>query len=154
MKININKEKERMLTEYMRSKNLRLTDQRKQIATYFCNKDRHYSVEELYDELKHLVPHIGHATVYRTMQLLVDAGLAAERRFRDNITRYEPIQRNAHHDHMICLTCGKIIEFEYRRIEKLQEEAAKKHHFYPVSHKLELYGYCGECRKARKKGKQ
>lgn len=154
MKFNINNKKTETLTKYLRTKGLRLTEQRKIIVNHFCSKDKHYSVEELYGELKHRMPHIGYATVYRTMQLLVDAGLATERRFKDNITRYEPAHRNVHHAHMICLKCGKIIEFEYRRIEQLQQEAAKRHNFHPVSHKLELYGYCKECRKAQKKRKK
>ncbi len=141
-----------MLLQHLRAKGLRLTEQRKAIINHFCCEGKHYSVEELYTELKHRIPHIGHATVYRTMQLLVDAGIAAERRFKDDITRYEPARRNAHHDHMICLRCGRIIEFTYKRIEQLQQEAAKRHNFHAVSHKLELYGYCEDCAKALKKG--
>jgi Fur family ferric uptake transcriptional regulator len=151
MKININNDKGQILNQYLRKKGLRLTKQRKVIVNHLFSKEKHYSVEELYAELKQSMPHIGYATVYRTMQLLVDAGLAAERRFKDNITRYEPIQRNAHHDHMICIQCGRIIEFEDRKIEELQKNAARKHNFRPVSHKLELYGYCSACRKERKR---
>jgi Fur family ferric uptake transcriptional regulator len=153
MKININKDTEGILMQYLRAKGLRLTEQRKVIVNHFCSKGKHYSVEELYTELKQHTPDIGSATVYRTMQLLVDAGLATERQFKDDITRYEPARRNAHHDHMICLNCGKIIEFKDSKIEKLQQDAARKHNFRPVSHKLELYGYCSTCRKERKRKK-
>jgi Fur family ferric uptake transcriptional regulator len=154
MKFNINKNTKKILMQHLRAKGLRLTEQRKAIINHFCSGAKHYSVEELYTELKEHSPHIGSATVYRTMQLLVDAGLATERQFKDDITRYEPARRNAHHDHMICLNCGKIIEFENRKIEELQDEAAKKHNFHAVSHKLELYGYCRKCAKTLKKRNQ
>jgi Fur family ferric uptake transcriptional regulator len=154
MKFNINNKKEKVLKSYLRKKGFRLTEQRKIIVNHFCSKEKHYSVEELYNDLKGVMPHIGHATVYRTMQLLVDAGLASERRFKDNITRYEPVHRSAQHGHMICLECGKIIEFEYRKIEQLQLEAARRHGFKPLSHKLELYGYCEKCARTMKKRKK
>jgi Fur family ferric uptake transcriptional regulator len=147
MKFNINKDTLEILMQYFRTKGLRLTEQRKVIVNHFCSRGKHYSIEELYTELKEHSPNIGSATVYRTMQLLVDAGLATESKFKDDITRYEPSRRKPHHDHMICLRCGRIIEFENKKIEQLQNETAQKHNFHAVSHKLELYGYCSKCAK-------
>ncbi|TET20500.1 MAG: transcriptional repressor [Candidatus Cloacimonadota bacterium] len=153
MNINIIKRKESELTHYLREKGLRLTQQRKQIIAYFFSKYKHYSVEELYEEIKPQIAGIGLATVYRTMQLLVEAGLALQRRFKDNITRYEPVHKN-HHDHMICLGCGEIIEFGNKKIEAMQEEVAKRHKFVPVSHTLQLYGYCAKCMAKQRRGKR
>ncbi len=153
MKLNINNEGK--LKEYIKNEGLRLTDQRKRIINYFCGQNRHYTAEKLYSELKKRIPYIGFATVYRTLHLLVNAGLARKTRFRDNITRFEPFGKKKHHDHMICLGCGTIIEFDNQEIEKLQKKVAKKYHFFIESHKLELYGYCKECRqKFRMRGNQ
>jgi Fur family ferric uptake transcriptional regulator len=92
---------------------------------------------------------IGYATVYRTLKLLLDSGLAAERKFEDGQTRYEHADPEEHHDHLICLSCGDILEFEEERIEALQNEVAKKFGFEVVNHNLELYGYCEKCKKGR-----
>ena len=122
MKFNINKVVETDLKEYLRKRGLKLTKQREKIAKHFLVKDKHFSVEELYYEMKKITPGIGYTTVYRTLKLLVSAGLAVIRRFSDNITRFEPLLRNEHHDHIICIGCGRIVEFENYRIEKLQNE--------------------------------
>lgn len=137
------------LKKYLKKKGLKVTTQREKIAERFLKRDRHFSVEELYKEMKRTMPRIGFATVYRTLQLLAAAGLATERRFKDNIARFEPSHMNRHHDHMICLNCGRIIEFKNHKIEKLQNDVAEKHNFYTVLYKLELYGYCEECKKKR-----
>ena len=155
MKFNINKVVETDLKEYLRKRGLKLTKQREKIAKHFLVKDKHFSVEELYYEMKKITPSIGYTTVYRTLKLLVSAGLAVIRHFSDNIMRFEPLLRNEHHDHIICIGCGRIVEFENYRIEKLQNEVSNKYHFYTVSHKLELYGYCNKCRrKSILKGKK
>jgi Fe2+ or Zn2+ uptake regulation protein len=89
---------------------------------------------------------IGFSTVYRTMKLLCESGLVSERHFRDGEALYENVSE--HHDHCICTSCGKIIEFENEKIEELQEAVARKFGFRLVTHKMELYGLCAECRKA------
>jgi Fur family ferric uptake transcriptional regulator len=78
------------------------------------------------------------------MKLLCDAGLASERHFDDGITRYEIAQE--HHDHLVCVKCGKIIEFECRMIESTQDEIAARYHFRVLRHRHELYGHCSSCR--------
>ena len=88
------------------------------------------------------------ATIYRTMKLLSESGLAHARNFGDGQTRYEPAFGREHHDHLICTRCGAIIEFENDRIEQLQDVVAKKHGFRVTSHKMELYGLCKGCQKA------
>ena len=134
--------------EHLRGQRLKSTAQRDTIAKVFLNSRRHISVEELYHEVRRLNPRIGYATVYRTMKLLTQCGVAAERHFRNGEARYESAHKR-HHDHLICEVCGKIVEFEEQRIEVLQEEIAKRLGFGLTGHKMELYGVCRECRKAR-----
>ena len=99
------------------------------------------TVAILADELHH--PNIGYTTVYRTMKLLCDAGLATERHFDGGVTRYEI--EHEHHDHLVCLRCGKIIEFECAMIEKTQQEIADRYRFRVLRHRHELYGHCDTC---------
>ena len=135
------------LARYIETKGLRSTNQRDRILQVFVSAGRHLSAEELYALVRKDQPGIGYATVYRTLKLLAEAGLAQERRFEDGFTRYEHTSPDAHHDHLICTGCGTIIEFENERIESLQQDVAKKNHFQVLSHKLELYGLCAACRK-------
>jgi Fur family ferric uptake transcriptional regulator len=134
--------------EHLRLQRLKSTTQRDAIVRAFLDTQRHVSVEELYAEVRRRNPRIGYATVYRTMKLLTECGVAAERHFRDGEARYESAEKK-HHDHLICERCGKIVEFEEPRIEHLQEETAKRLGFQFTGHKMELYGVCRECRRAR-----
>jgi Fur family ferric uptake transcriptional regulator len=90
-------------------------------------------------------PKIGYATVYRTLRLLTRLGLAAQRKFADGETRYERTSEGSHHDHLICLDCGKIIEFEDDTLETLQNSIAQHYHFKVFHHRMELYGQCLAC---------
>jgi Fur family ferric uptake transcriptional regulator len=135
------------LTEYLAGQGLKSTSQRDNILHVFVEAGRHLSAEELYARVKKAHPGIGYATVYRTLKLLAEAGLAEERRFEDGFTRYEYKSSDGHHDHLICTKCGRILEFENERIEQLQYDVAKKNRFKVQSHKLELYGLCFECQK-------
>ncbi len=135
------------LSTYLTGQGLRSTAQRDCILRVFIDARGHVSAEDLYLQVKKKEPRIGYATVYRTMKLLSVAGLADERRFDDGITRYEYAPTGDHHDHLICTSCGKIIEFENQRIEALQEDVARKNHFLVRNHKLELYGLCNGCQK-------
>ncbi len=122
------------------------TTQRDLIVTSFFKTGGHISAEELHGLIKKTKKNIGLATVYRTLKLLTEGGLAKEMRFNDGITRYEVEGPEcAHHDHMVCLECGKVEEFENEMIEKLQKEVATKCGFSISDHKLELYGICKEC---------
>jgi len=139
------------LSEYLAAKNLKSTSQRDTILDVFVEAGRHLSAEELYARVKKSHPGIGYATVYRTLKLLAEAGLAQERRFEDGFTRYEHASRDAHHDHLICTRCGAIIEFENESIEALQQDVARKNRFKVLSHKLELYGLCAGCQGKKNK---
>ncbi len=134
-----------MLQSYMMKKGLRTTDQRKLIVETFFRADNHVSIEELLAQVRSKDRRVGYATVYRTLKLLADCGVANERRFGDGLTRYELADDVTHHDHLICLDCGDITEFEEPRIEELQEQVARKYGFELRSHKHEMYGICPRC---------
>ena len=139
------------LSEYLAVKNLKSTSQRDTILNVFVAAGQHLSAEELYARVKKSHPGIGYATVYRTLKLLAEAGLAQERRFEDGFIRYEHASQDAHHDHLICTRCGTIIEFENESIEALQQDVARKNRFKVQSHKLELYGQCAGCQGKKNK---
>ncbi len=139
------------LSQYLAGQGLKSTSQRDAILHVFVSAGRHVSAEELYGQVKKSHPGIGYATVYRTLKLLADAGLAEERRFEDGFTRYEYRATDGHHDHLICTRCGEIIEFENDRIEELQISVARKKHFQVQSHKLEIYGLCSACQGKKNK---
>jgi Fur family ferric uptake transcriptional regulator len=138
--------------EHLRRLGLKSTAQRDDIAHVFFASNTHISVEELYHAVKRVNPRIGYATVYRTMKLLTECGLALERHFRDGEARYESAE-GQHHDHLICEGCGKIVEFEEERIEALQAQVARRLGFQITGHKMELYGLCPDCRKAQRQGR-
>lgn len=139
-------EARRLLDDHVRREGLRRTRQREVILDAFLAADAHMSVEELYDAIRRSHPSVGAATVYRTMNLFVKAGLAKERRFHDGCSRFEPAVAAGHHDHLICTACGGIQEFEDDEIERLQGEIAARLGFEVRSHRLELYGLCAKCR--------
>ena len=139
--------KKKAFNDFAASKGLRSTSQRSVILDIFLSTRQHVSVEELYLKIKAGYPAIGQATVYRTLKLFVEAGLAREILLHDGQTRYEHVMSGEHHDHMVCTACNAIIEFEDETIEKLQSEIASRHGFLIRSHKLEVYGVCSNCRK-------
>lgn len=127
------------------AKGLKSTKQRDMILDCFLSCDQHLSTEELYLKLKESMPGIGYATVYRTLKLFAESGIAREIHFGDGQTRYEHLHAGEHHDHLVCTRCGAIMEFENETIEKLQAEVARNHGFTIINHKLELYGICSKC---------
>ncbi|HEX9578470.1 MAG TPA: Fur family transcriptional regulator [Myxococcales bacterium] len=134
------------LASWIASRGLKATRQREVIVDAFFAQAGHLSVEDLLHKAKERDPTIGAATVYRTMKILTDAGLASARHFEGGQTRYEAALDRHHHDHLICTSCGNIIEFENERIEALQESVADEHGFTVTHHKLELYGLCKACK--------
>jgi Fur family ferric uptake transcriptional regulator len=133
------------LSAFLAGQGLRSTSQRDLIFSVFVEAGQHVSAEDLYARVKKKNPRIGYATVYRTLKLLAEAGLAEERRFHDGFTRFEARKTEGHHDHLICTRCGTIIEFENERIEALQKDVARRKGFLVHTHKLELYGLCAAC---------
>lgn len=141
------------LCAYIEERGLKHSRQRDRIAETFFAMGGHVSVEELVARVRRIDPRVSVATVYRTMKLLSDCGLAIPRHFGGGQARYEAAAGRAHHDHLICTGCGTIVEFANEKIETLQELVARRHGFDVESHKLELYGRCVRCRGAAAKEK-
>ena len=135
-----------IFSDYISGKGLISTRQRGIILDAFLSPDRHMSVDELYRKVWTKHPKIGYVTVYRTLKLFVESGIAREIQFGDGVTRYDCVTEGEHHDHMVCNSCGAITEFQNDNIEKLQGEVAASHGYLIESHKLELYGLCALCR--------
>ena len=127
------------------SKGVKLTEQRKIIARVMSESKETYGesdhpdVDELYKRVSKVEPRISIATVYRTVKLFEEAGILTKHDFKGGKARYEAINES-HHDHLIDVKTGEIIEFVDEEIEKLQEKVAKKYGYELVDHKLELYG--------------
>ena len=131
----------------LKERGLKSTGQRDDIARVFFDLGRHVSAEELYAEVKKVNPHVGYATIYRTLKLLKECDLVSERHFDDGQGRYEIVDEQRHHDHFICERCGKIMEFENDELERMQQTIAQKLGVLLTHHKMELYGLCADCRK-------
>ena len=126
---------------YLEEHKLNTTQQREVIVDYFLKSRDHVSIDELLGRVRKRSKKVGYATVYRTLKLLVDSGLAVERQFGDGQARYEVV--GDHHDHLICVKCGLILEFEDDEIERLQDRiAARLGGFTVLRHRHELYGLC------------
>tara|TARA_B100001167_G_C16606956_1_gene228498 strand:+ start:30 stop:440 length:411 start_codon:yes stop_codon:yes gene_type:complete len=121
------------------SKGVKLTDQRRLIARTMSEADDHPDVDELYNRVSKVDSKISIATVYRTVKLFEEAGILAKHDFKGGKARYEEM-RESHHDHLIDIKSGEIIEFVDDEIEKLQKKVAEKYGYDLVDHKLELYG--------------
>ncbi len=129
---------------YLTDNSLKFTKQREVIVEEFFRKSIHLSAEELFKLVQKQDSKIGLASIYRTLGSLVDAGLAVERCFLDKTSVYEYNDPHEHHDHLICMRCHHIFEFENEEIEKLQETVAKGLGFTLTDHRLELYGICNK----------
>ena len=121
------------------AKGVKLTEQRKIIAKVMTTSDDHPDVDELYNRVSKIDAKISIATVYRTVKLFEEAGILAKHEFKGGKARYEEISES-HHDHLIDVKTGEIIEFVDDEIEKLQKKVADKYGYDLVDHKLELYG--------------
>ena len=121
------------------SKGVKLTEQRKIIARVMSNSQDHPDVDELYNRVSKIDSKISIATVYRTVKLFEEAGIVAKHDFKGGKARYEEISES-HHDHLIDIKTGEIIEFVNDEIENLQKKVADKYGYDLVDHKLELYG--------------
>jgi Fur family ferric uptake transcriptional regulator len=137
----------KLFSAYIAANGLKFTPQRRLIADVFLRQTGHLSTEELYDSVRKEDPSIGQATVYRTLKLFCEAGLAKEVNFGDGVARYENTSNSVHHDHLICIGCGRQVEFMDAEIEKLQEKLAERNGFLLTSHHMYLYGVCPSCRK-------
>ena len=132
-------EEQKFLENYILKHNLKVTRQRRCVLKCFLECNSHISAEELYRIVSIEDPKIGLATVYRTLNLLTQSGLAIELNFGDGQKRYESSHSSTHHDHMICIKTGRIIEFVDDRIEKIQENIARKKGYKIIKHVHQLF---------------
>jgi len=136
--------------DFLARSGLKSTRQRDRIVRAFFAAGRHLSAEELYHRIRTEDPGIGLVTVYRTLKLLREAGLATERQFGEAYTRFDPNPADWPHDHLICTRCGKIQEFEDATLQQLRAKMARTLGFTVTEQKVELYGFCRDCARLTK----
>lgn len=140
------------LRQKFKDRDYKLTPQRQFILQVFINnRDKHLSAEDVHNIVRQQANDIGLATVYRTLELLSELEILQKIDFGDGRSRYEINETNSphHHHHLICLTCGRVIEFADDLMEDLENIIAKNSNFSIVDHQVKFYGYCQECRKKR-----
>jgi Fur family transcriptional regulator, ferric uptake regulator len=135
----------RSLGAYMLEQGLHSTKQRQLIIDTFFAAEGHVTVEGLHKQVQEADARISYATVYRTMKLFAESGVAQTHSFGDGFTRYELADADTHHDHLVCVHCGKITEFAEPQIELLQAKVARRYGFLVRAHKHEMYGTCADC---------
>jgi Fur family ferric uptake transcriptional regulator len=139
----------RLFGRYLREQGLPVTHQREVIAEVVFASEEHLSVDELEQRLRDRGDRIGKATIYRTLDLLVRSRLVEEHDFGEGFKRYEHrLSSQPVHEHLICLECGKVIEFQAREIAGVEARVQVVHGFVPARHRLEVYGLCRECHEA------
>ncbi len=137
---------QRLFRRYLKDQGLPCTRQREQVAQVFFSSSGHLSVEDIQRRLRDGGHRIGKATLYRTLELLVRSRLVVEHDFGEGFKRYEHrLSREPVHEHLICLECGKVIEFESWEVQDVKAQITRKHGFQPTRHRLEIYGLCREC---------
>ncbi len=143
-----------MFKRWISGEKLKATRQRQAIVNIFLDSSGHKNLSQIHAQVVKVNPKIGYTTVYRTLKLLTRSGLAVQRKFADGETRYESASGKTHHDHLICLECGKITEFENEDMETMQSQIAQRYHFKISHHRMELYGQCADCRSGKKTPKK
>jgi Fur family ferric uptake transcriptional regulator len=135
-----------VLAEHLRSKNLKRTDQRFNILETFLSTTGHISAYEFHALVRKHYPYIGFSTVYRTLRLFTECGLANEVNFGDGRARFEKAFKRVNHGHLICVNCGHTEEFTSSAIEKEQNRIVNEFDYKPQGFRFEIYGLCKKCR--------
>jgi len=139
--------------QFVAKKGLRRTGQREKVLDVFLATERHVTVQELYDLVRKKHAGIGYATVARTIKLISESGLCRQVDFGDGAVRYEHKYNHEHHDHLVCLECGRFEEIYSPRLERLQRELVRRYNYTQHSHKLDIFGLCPQCA-GQSKGKR
>lgn len=134
---------------YVRGKGMRWTPHRRAIVETFLDCEKHLTVEELYRLVRKRHKEIGYTTVFRTVAVMLEAGICRQVEFDDGSRRYEHMYGHEHHDHLICLGCGEVREISSAKLERLQDGLVKEAGYAQERHRLEIFGWCGKCRKER-----
>jgi Fur family ferric uptake transcriptional regulator len=139
----------RLFGRYLREQGLPVTQQREAVAEVVFSSSEHLSVDDIEQELRRSGQRIGKATIYRTLDLLVESHLAEEHDFGEGFKRYEHrLSRQPVHEHLICMECGAVTEFRSRELENVESRVAAEYGFRPSRHRLEIYGLCKHCQEA------
>ncbi len=142
-------EEDKLLNKFinkLRSNNYKLTEQRKDILKVLINnKKRHFTAENLHEQVLEINPDLGLATIYRNLELFCDLNFIHELDFASDRKFYELLESRQHHHHMICIDCDKIIEFNDEDLEDFEKKLEREYNFVPVNHFIKFYGYCQEC---------
>jgi Fur family ferric uptake transcriptional regulator len=141
------REAQQLLHRHLKRVGLKQTAQRDTILRTFLETREHLSVNELHRLVQKKDAHIGFTTVYRTLKLLAECGLASEVAFHDGIARYEHQYNRRSHHHMVCTGCGSSVEFFSPAIDGLEQEIGKRYHYETTRHTFQIYGVCEDCRK-------
>ncbi len=140
------KKEHEILTGYLKQRGLKQTSQRNLILDSFLGSSRHMSADELHDIIRKKNPRIGFSTVYRTLRLFTECGIAREVNFGDGRARFERGFDKSQHGHLVCTGCGKTEEFATDTFQKSIKQIASKHGFKSEGHRFEIYGLCKKCR--------
>lgn len=131
---------------FLRGRQLKLTEERRALLDAVLGWERHFDADELHMGLKAKGQDISRATVYRTLDLLIQCGLVRKQSFGDQHAHYEAVRHNEHHDHLICLSCNRITEFFRPDLEALQDAICDDHGFRALHHSLQIFGLCSACK--------
>jgi Fur family ferric uptake transcriptional regulator len=133
-------------TAYLRQKNLRMTPERRSVLEEILEHQGHFDAEEILQFLhRRRRRGVSRATLYRTLEHLQGAGLVTMHRFGTGQARYEHVYGRHHHDHLVCESCGLVIEFVNEEIERLQEQVCRRHAFHSTNHVMQIFGRCRRC---------
>lgn len=131
--------------DFLKKKNLKITGEREKILEEVFSTHEHFDAEKILMNFKQKGVKVSRATIYRTLDLLVECNLVKKLSLGEQHARYEHILGHTHHDHLICSECGKIVEFNSPGIEKLQKEICDQYGFKETEHSLRIFGLCSEC---------
>lgn len=129
---------------HLKKGNLRATEQRYEVLNSVLEMNGHFGAEDLFIRMKNEGKKVSRATVYNTLELLFELGVVSRHKV-GNVFVYERAFGREHHDHLICVNCGSIIEFQSEEIEKIQDEICKKYRFKPIMHTHQIFGLCAKC---------
>ena len=149
--MNQNADERRVFDDFLRKKGLKVTRERTALFDEIFSTHRHFDAEDLVIRMRDRGTKVSRATIYRTLDLLHECGLVGRVRLNEEKYRYERLRKGEHHDHLVCSSCGKVIEFIDAAIEKRQEAVCKEYDFAATSHSHQIRGICSACRKSAAK---
>jgi Fur family ferric uptake transcriptional regulator len=146
--VSQNAEERRVFDDFLRRKSLKVTRERTSLFDEIFSTHRHFDAEDLVIRMRERGTKISRATIYRTLDLLHECGLVGRVRLNEEKYRYERLRKGEHHDHLVCSTCGRVIEFVDPAIERRQDAVCRTFDFVATSHSHQIRGVCSSCRKA------